>query len=368
MSGTEPTQLVNAKSVSISIDKEGNKKFEEIVYDNKSAYKVIIEGAGQNKIFIIKKKGDKKYKEAWNKKITATVIQFTKDSNGKVTPLIGVREKENENFENAYDEEAYSIYIQGSRQDIKISVKEDKDSQKRPVYNGKMGYIQIILGELEPGPEKILWQSKGSWDRNPRELKKGQEDDHLELIKVGDPKAIINGDGTVTVNGKSPRLYIYKKNKDVEFSAEVCVEDDVEIAHLIARSKHQDEPKHTKFGGYYLYADFKDQKLYFKKEETHLKKYTDRIPEPGKPITFEKNKWYPMKISVKNIADEKVQIKGDFNGTRISMVDDGTLVKTHKNGKKEEKGPPFREEGSCCFIRTNAPNNVKYRNVIMRQI
>ena len=118
-----------------------------------------------------------------------------------------------------------------------------------------------------------------------------------------------------------------------------------------------------------MYADFKDQKLYFKKEETHFKGYTDRIPEPGKPITFEKNKWYPMKISVKNIADEKVQIKGDFNGTRISMVDDGTLVKTDsKTGKKEEKGPPFREEGSCCFIRTNAPNNVKYRNVIMRQI
>ena len=110
MSGTEPIQLVNAKSVSISIDKEGNKKFEEIVYDNKSAYKIIIEGAGQNKIFIFKKKGDDKYEEAWNKKITATVIQFTKDSNGKVTPLIGVREKENENPENAYDEELI-VYI-----------------------------------------------------------------------------------------------------------------------------------------------------------------------------------------------------------------------------------------------------------------
>ena len=148
MSGTESAQFVIAKSVSISIDKEGNKKFEEIVYDNKSAYKIIIEGAGQNKIFIIKKKGDDKYEEAWNKKITATVIKFTMNSNGKVIPLIGVREKENENPENAYDEEAYSIYIQGSRQDIKISVKEeDEDSQKRPVYNGKMGYIQIILGQ-----------------------------------------------------------------------------------------------------------------------------------------------------------------------------------------------------------------------------
>src|SRR5918994_3353515 len=141
MSGTETTQFVNAKSVSISVDKEGDKKFEKTVYDNKSAHKIVIEGAGQNKILIIEEKGANPT-EVWNKKITAIVIQFVKE-NGKVKPIIGVREKENEDFATAYNKSAYAIAIQGTLQDTKISVKEDKDSEKRLVYDDKMGYILI---------------------------------------------------------------------------------------------------------------------------------------------------------------------------------------------------------------------------------
>jgi hypothetical protein len=185
-------------------------------------------------------------------------------------------------------------------------------------------------------------------------------DTKLRLLKVGDilPTAAIDGKGTITVTGTSPRVYFDIPNMNVEFSAEVFVENDLEIAHLIARSNHEDRP--NGFGGYYLYISFKEKKMYFKKEETHVLGYSPRLQEEA--ITFEKGIWYKMRIAVIN-EDDKVKILGYFGkagetvGTGISVTDDGSL-----------KGAPFTGVGKWCFIRTNKPNGVKYRNVSIRSI
>ena len=155
------------------------------------------------------------------------------------------------------------------------------------------------------------------------------------------------------VSGSSPRLYIDCPNTDVEFSAEVFVENDLEITHLVARSNHEDRP--GGFGGYYLYVNFKEQKMYFKKEETHVLGYSSRLRETD--IIFEKGKWHKMKISMKNMLNGNVSIVGEFNGTVISVIDDGTL-----------KGPPYTGEGKWAFIRTNKPNGVSYKNVLIQAI
>ena len=52
----------------------------------------------------------------------------------------------------------------------------------------------------------------------------------------------------------------------------------------------------------------------------------------------------------------QVQIQGEFNNTVITQIDTGQL-----------KGPAFTGEGKNCFIRTNKPNGVKYRNVSINQ-
>lgn len=155
--------------------------------------------------------------------------------------------------------------------------------------------------------------------------------------------------GQCKVSGSSPRLYITCPNKDVEFSAEVFVENDCEIAHLIARSDHQIRP--SGFGGYYLYCNFKDQKMYFKKEQTHELGYSPRLKE--KDINFDKGKWHKMVIKVWNDENnEEVLIEGQFDDKIIYAEDKGDL-----------KGEPYTDEGKWCFIRTNKPDGVKYRNV-----
>jgi hypothetical protein len=211
--------------------------------------------------------------------------------------------------------------------------------------------------EKPPIPEPIagtLWTSK--WD-SPRTLKAGDidpQDPKLQLLKVGDiaPTAII-GNGECRLTGSSPRLYISAPNKEVEFSAEVFVGNNLEIAHLIARSNHEDRP--DGFGGYYLYVNFAEQKMYFKKEETHVLGYSPRLAETS--INFDKNRWHKMSMRVMNTPDGNVSIQGVFDDRTIVELDQGQL-----------KGKPFIDTAKWCFIRTNKPDDVRYRNVEVKEI
>jgi hypothetical protein len=351
------------------------------IKDNQPVSRVTIKGDSINKIYVKETLRPEESFSAstppfWDGTTSVVDMILTADSNNSNTKA-KFRVLEGGRLKPIKDNQPVSrVTIKGDSIN-KIYVKETLRPEESfsasspPFWDGTTSVVDMIqlIEEQRPEPEsgEILWQSKGIWDRDARPLEIGKEDSNVELIDVGDPEAKINGDGTVTVNGKSPRLYISKKNKDVEFSAEVLVEDDAEIVHLIARSNHEKRPHG--FGGYYLYANFKgdgednEQKLYFKKEIYH-DLYSSRLKE--KKINFEKNKWYPFRISVKN-DDDNVDIEGEFNGVKISLVDDGK-IKCGNDNDTIENTRPFTDAARWCFIRTNRPENVKYRNVIIKKI
>lgn len=152
------------------------------------------------------------------------------------------------------------------------------------------------------------------------------------------------------VLGSSPRDYFWVKNKNVKMTAEVFVENNVEIAHLVVRSNHQDRP--DGHGGFYLYANMKDQKLYFKCEETHEKGYSPRLVEEA--IKFTPNEWHKLMMVATNEGNN-VYLDGMFDDVEIEKV-------------ITEKRFAYQGEGKCCFIRTNKPDGVKYRNITIEEI
>jgi hypothetical protein len=228
-------------------------------------------------------------------------------------------------------------------------------------YNGPAERVEVkvetatISGPIiEPGEGS--WISE-KWDNgNSRTIGADQTDPDepkLKLLKVGDilPRAEIDGrKGECEVFGSSPRLYFSVPNKDVEMSAEVMVTNDVEIAHLIVRSNHEDRP--DGHGGYYLYCNMKDNKVYFKCEETHEKGYSPRLGE--KTINFTKDAWHKMVMRATNDGGSVV-LEGKFDDVSIRQrVTEDRFI--------------YQGEGKWCFIRTNDPNGVKYRNVQIKAI
>jgi hypothetical protein len=95
--------------------------------------------------------------------------------------------------------------------------------------------------------------------------------------------------------------------------------------------------------------------MYFKKEETHIKGYSPRLE--SKSINFTGKEWHKASISVYNVGSA-VKLEGFFDGKQvITYMDVGGI-----------KGEPYTDEGKWCFIRTNAPDKVSYRNAKMTQI
>ncbi len=182
------------------------------------------------------------------------------------------------------------------------------------------------------------------------------------LLDVGEirPTATIDGKGNCSVTGSSPRLYITVDNKNVKFSAEVFVVKSVREIYLVARSNHEiDEP--PGFGGYYYYLNFENKEAYFKKEQTHKIGYSSRLD--SHPIDFQPGKWYLAEIYVLNDG-KNVKLEGYFDGFPINdFLDDGKI----KCGDQENT-PPYIDAGKWCFLRTNRPDDVRYRNVKVEPI
>jgi hypothetical protein len=59
----------------------------------------------------------------------------------------------------------------------------------------------------------------------------------------------------------------------------------------------------------------------------------------------------------------KVEIQGEFNEQNITLTDSGQI----KCGDVSNTAP-YLDVGKWCFIRTNLPNDVRYRNVAIMQI
>jgi hypothetical protein len=69
------------------------------------------------------------------------------------------------------------------------------------------------------------------------------------------------------------------------------------------------------------------------------------------------------KIRVKNGTAGEVEIQGEFNEQNITLTDSGQI----KCGDVSNTAP-YLDVGKWCFIRTNSPSDVRYRNVAIMQI
>ena len=170
----------------------------------------------------------------------------------------------------------------------------------------------------------------------------------------------------VTLRGGSPRLYINGEYQNVEFSTELFVVDNTSQCYLSARSNHEDRP--IGFGGYPFYVDITQKKMFFKKEWTHERGYSDRLGTVDVPV--EAGKWFKARVRITNAEDGKVKVEGWFNDTvTTSFIDEGQIECGNDNFPKQ-KYPPFTDIGRSCFFRINGPGTkenpksvkVRYRN------
>jgi hypothetical protein len=208
------------------------------------------------------------------------------------------------------------------------------------------------------------WTSIAWTNGNKRVIGPGEYDPYdnrAHLLRVADrpPSAAIDGAGICVMAGSSPRFYIDGQWQNIEMSSDIFIGKSVKECYLVVRSNHEDRP--DGFGGYYLYLNYDDQEMYFKKELTHELGYSSRLV--SKSIRFQRRRWVNAKIRVKNGTAGEVEIQGEFNEQNITLTDSGQI----KCGDVSNTAP-YLDVGKWCFIRTNSPSDVRYRNVSIMQI
>jgi hypothetical protein len=134
---------------------------------------------------------------------------------------------------------------------------------------------------------------------------------------VGDPLPVasIDGQGILTVTGGSQRAYYEGDRQNVEFFADLKANSNIKQSYLVAGSNHEIRPKG--FGGYDLYVDLYDEKIFFKKEICHelhksMKGYGER--PAGAEFDVKEGEWFNQKVRMPNIERGKVKLEGFFNG------------------------------------------------------
>jgi hypothetical protein len=187
------------------------------------------------------------------------------------------------------------------------------------------------------------------------------KDSRVTLIDVGEPspKAIIDGQGECTLTGGSPRLYINGKYQNVEFEVEIQAVENTSQVYLSARSNHEQRP--NGFGGYPLFIDVEEKRMFFKKEQTHKIGYSDRLASVDVP--YNAGEWFKARVRITNIAGGKVKCKAWFNDrTSTTLIDSGQITCGGQTNTA-----PFTGFGESCFFRVNSNGTninvkVKYRN------
>jgi hypothetical protein len=218
----------------------------------------------------------------------------------------------------------------------------------------------------------LVYESSKKFPQLKTILQADDSFDGLKLLSVGDiePTAVIEN-LILTVTGSSPRVYYDGPFKNVEFQTDVKFVKNMSQSYLVARSNHEDRP--AGFGGYYLYVDLDDKKMFFKKEISHaehngMKGYSDRLASVE--IDVNEGEWFVQKILVKNTTDGRVKIQGWFNQTMTEIFDDGNIECGDPPEFPRKKTPAFTGEGKWCFTRANnkdetKPGEMQYKDVMI---
>ena len=287
--------------------------------------------------------------------------------------------------------------------------KKDKDKieEEEQAEKDEFG-IRAIYPSAASTSQEQIWYAK--WDdKNSRTLGKEQKDplDSSFMIgSAGTPKVTINGNGTATVNGSSPRMFVFGKWTNVEITVyfKYSSPEDLQSVSIHGRSNHH---KDCGFGGYTVrFGGVKDGDggiSWIKKEPLHGI-YSDRMGSVDYSIPV--NKWVGLKAIVRNIdGGNKVSVEGyvddkmtttgrtpDGSNSNNSggqwkkilhATDDGTWPgmgqeKEDKEIMKECIGKgdnissniykPFTKTTEAIWLRTNGAEDVKYKWFSVREI
>jgi hypothetical protein len=215
----------------------------------------------------------------------------------------------------------------------------------------------------------ILWDSSLWNNRKGRKIRSGdldKYDRYLQVLKTKKAQAHINGKGICTVDGQDVKLYVHTNPntqfQNVRMLASIFVKGVVGELSLCARSNHQDRP--NGFGGYYLCVDYPSQTMYFRKEATHIKGYSNCLAATS--VVFLPKVWNTVQFDVvNNEADSGTpMLHGVLNNTyEIEYEDKGTI----KCGF-DENTPPFVKKGKWCFLKSLNADDLQYKDVSIEDL
>jgi len=255
------------------------------------------------------------------------------------------------------------------------------------------------ISEINPTiPHGREWFSK--WDNgDARTIKSGSRDpDDSMLIARGDAKIMIDGNGTATMNGKNPRMYVYDtakllkwKNVEVTFYGKRVNDffggpQSPAGFNIGARSNHQDQggginASDCNVDTYYsrmLYngnANFVKE-LYHPMEEARIPK--DNVIKWGGWGGLPYDKWIGHKFVVRNIDDDKhvelqmyLDLTNGTNGGTWKLVaqakDEGNwTIPNNPCGIPVDK--IILDGNPSIFIRNTNINSALYKEFSIREI
>jgi hypothetical protein len=255
-------------------------------------------------------------------------------------------------------------------------------------------HVKKIYPTLPNGRE---WLS--SWENKiARTLKTHDTDPYnTEMMFNGNGKIFIDGNGTATISGKSPRIYVFDKSKpkwdnvEITFYAKRLSEIE-KISHqgfvAGARSEHQDVEVDPCKGKTYYGALLYDGRVGFQKEMIHDQLYSKRFPENNKLTIFNESKevprevWIGMKFVVFTVGNKvKLELYVDLTDGKdggewkkiTEFLDDGKEIifdssKNIKNKCGHGVDKIFVDPGTSVFLRNDGIKSAEYKKFSVREI
>jgi hypothetical protein len=309
----------------------------------------------------------------------------------------------------------YFTYDQGWLDSILNEFMKPEKKDKDKIEEEDAEKDEFGIRAIYPSPTSTLqeqdqiWYAK--WDDGLKRILSKEQKDPLDssfrLGSAGTPKVTINGNGTATVNGSSPRIYVFGKWTNVEITVYVMYSspDQLDSISIHGRSNHH---KDCGFGGYTVrFGGFGDDDggiSWIKKEPLHGI-YSDRMGSVDYSIPV--NKWVGLKAIVRNINDggNKVSVEGYVDNITTGRTHDGSYIGGGNGGQwkkilnaidngtwpgmgqeKEDKEiikecigkgdnllpsdihKPFTKPTEAVWLRTNGAEDVKYKWFSVREI
>ncbi len=239
-----------------------------------------------------------------------------------------------------------------------------------------------------------------NWDNgHGRTLTSGQRDPYDPLVRArGNGKVEIDGAGTATISGQSPRIYVYDENHALKWqNIEVTVygrrggePDTINSQGLVigGRSEHQDSNLDVCAGQTYFGRLLYDGRVDFQKEIVHHGLYSRS--EPPKATAdwsayggqFPSGAWVGLKLIITNVDNNSVRLElfrdltSGKRGGNWELLAEYVDTGDWSTAEVEEAAgfgcpdvpPVFLDPATSVYLRNDAVTAMSYRGFSIREI